>query len=92
MGGGIAEVSNGALLCCYLESAQICDLEMERFLSMVRFTLLDAASGGNELMSTEEGVLNLYCALARQCFINEYVFLLGLMLMPCKLAICETRW
>ena len=72
--GGIAEVSKDVLLCCYLESAQICDLEMERFLTMVRYTLLVAASGENELESVEESVLNFYCALARQCFINEYVF------------------
>jgi 2-polyprenyl-3-methyl-5-hydroxy-6-metoxy-1,4-benzoquinol methylase/cytochrome c-type biogenesis protein CcmH/NrfG len=72
--GGIAAISNDALLCCYLVSAQVCDLEMERFLTMVRYTLLVAASGEDELESVEESVLNFYCALARQCFINEYVF------------------
>lgn len=72
--GGIANVSNDALLCCFLESAQICDLDMERFLTMARFTLLVAASDEAQNNSIEEEVLSFYTSLAQQCFINEYVF------------------
>jgi tetratricopeptide (TPR) repeat protein/2-polyprenyl-3-methyl-5-hydroxy-6-metoxy-1,4-benzoquinol methylase len=72
--GRIAAVSDDTLLRCFIKSVQICDLEMERFLTMVRFTLLVDASSKNALESVEENVLDFYCALAQQCFINEYVF------------------
>ncbi len=71
---GIAPVSEDALLCRILESAPVCDLEMERFLTMVRFTLLVAATGENFSGHMEGGVPGFYSALAQQCFINEYVF------------------
>lgn len=71
---GIAAVSDDTLLRRILKSAPICGLEMERFFTMVRFTLLAAASGESDLGNVEENVLNFYSALARQCFINEYVF------------------
>ena len=72
--GGIASVSDDTLLCRILELAPICGIEMERFLTMVRFTLLVTASEDNILESIEESVLNFYSTLAQQCFINEYVF------------------
>jgi tetratricopeptide (TPR) repeat protein/SAM-dependent methyltransferase len=73
--GGITAVSHDALLRRYLETAQVCDLDMERFLTMVRYTLLVAAEGPESSVQTiAESVLDFYGALARQCFINEYVF------------------
>lgn len=55
-----------ALLC----TAPNADLEMERFLSMARHALLDAARLGAEA----DPALRFHSLLARQCFINEYVF------------------
>lgn len=66
-----------SLFQCLLENAQICDPELERFLTMVRYTMLNATNTTEEVAASdapEEEVLAVYCALARQCFINEYVF------------------
>ena len=71
---GIAAVFDDALLRCLLKSAPICRFELERFLTMVRFTLLGTASGTTALEDVEESALIFYAALAQQCFINEYVF------------------
>lgn len=60
-----------ALLRSLLESAPVCDLVMERFLTLARFALLDAV---NDRHHTHGDPLRFGCALARQCFINDYVF------------------
>jgi tetratricopeptide (TPR) repeat protein/SAM-dependent methyltransferase len=57
------------LLCALLCATPNADAPLERFLTMARRALLDAARRGND-----EGRLGFYSALARQCFINEYVF------------------
>lgn len=71
---GLTTVATDPLLCALLDSAPICDIEMERFLTMARRTLLEAAcevtASDNETGTT----LSFYSVLARQCFINEYVF------------------
>ena len=70
---GLATLSANSLLCALLDSALICDIEMERFLTMGRHALLAAAT---TTVSDSEvsAALSFYSALARQCFINEYVF------------------
>jgi tetratricopeptide (TPR) repeat protein/SAM-dependent methyltransferase len=61
------------LFRCLLESTCICDMELERFLTATRFTLLGIASA--EIKSScVEDELRFFCALAHQCFVNEYVF------------------
>ena len=109
-------VCNDILLRCLLENTPVCDIGLERFLTMARYILLDTAIGtsleqdahdrflvftpegpiergvaGNAASFTpfvnlvpcntapaatvdDEQALIFYCALARQCFINEYVF------------------
>jgi tetratricopeptide (TPR) repeat protein/SAM-dependent methyltransferase len=66
-------LADDELLLALLVSAQNTDIELERFLTMARRVLLEAAA--------DEGVndagLEFYAALARQCFINEYVFFRG---------------
>ena len=57
-----------ALLC----STPIPDLGMERFLTGIRLGMLDLAGVSPEL---DEDALGFWCAMARQCFINEYVFI-----------------
>jgi hypothetical protein len=70
---GLIVVSGHRLLLSLLEAAPVCDLDLERFLTALRFVLLDLVSDASSLPG-EERVLRLACALARQCFLNEYVF------------------
>jgi tetratricopeptide (TPR) repeat protein/SAM-dependent methyltransferase len=69
-----AEVCNDQLFRGLLESTPVCDIELERFLTALRFTLLEAASAGFDSHQVEESALGCFCALAQQCFINEYIF------------------
>jgi tetratricopeptide (TPR) repeat protein len=55
-----------------LESEVVADLAMERFLTAVRAAILDRAAGGAG--EADDDLLAFACSLARQCFINEYVF------------------
>lgn len=67
---GLAALADDPLLSALLDAAPIGDVEMERFLTMARRVLLDAAG---ETTRAKDGI-GFYSALARQCFINEYVF------------------
>ena len=67
-------LADDTLLSALLGSAPICDIEMERFLTMARYTLLEAATRMTASDSESAAALNFYSVLARQCFINEYVF------------------
>jgi tetratricopeptide (TPR) repeat protein len=69
----LAEICGDRLLCCLLESTIVFDLEFERFLTVVRQMLLAVAVGGGPQVF-EQDTLFFFCALAQQCFINEYVF------------------
>jgi tetratricopeptide (TPR) repeat protein/SAM-dependent methyltransferase len=71
---GLTTVASDLLLCTLLESAPICDIEMEYFLTLARSTLLEATTGIIASGDETDAALIFYCALARQCFINEYVF------------------
>jgi len=68
--GGPTALANDELLLALLVSAQNTDVELERFLTMARRVLLEAATGDD----ADDGAIGFYAALARQCFINEYVF------------------
>jgi tetratricopeptide (TPR) repeat protein/SAM-dependent methyltransferase len=59
------------LLWTLLESNPSTDIEVERVLTNVRYATL--MSSGAESTS-DEAVLQFHCAIARQCFVNEYVF------------------
>ncbi len=73
---GLSAIASEPLLFALLNAAPICDLEMERFLTMARWAMLEDAAvmmpSGGEV--TAAPALKFYSALARQCFINEYVF------------------
>jgi SAM-dependent methyltransferase/Flp pilus assembly protein TadD len=66
---GFVAVSGDRLLRTLLESAQACDLAMERFLTMARHAMLEAAEDD----AGADG-LAFRCALASQCHVNDYVF------------------
>jgi Flp pilus assembly protein TadD/SAM-dependent methyltransferase len=55
-----------ALLRVLLETAPVRDIELERWLTQERRRLLET--------DDDDSRLGFACALARQCFINEYVF------------------
>jgi len=72
--GGIATLAHDPLLCALLNSTPICELGMERFLTMARHAMLDIATGMANSSDEIGSSLTFYSALACQCFINEYVF------------------
>jgi tetratricopeptide (TPR) repeat protein/SAM-dependent methyltransferase len=69
-----ADLAADELLCGLLSSAPNTDIELERFLTMVRRLLLEAATRTVASDDEIDLALSFCCALARQCFINEYVF------------------
>src|ERR1051326_3902745 len=71
---GFAAIAEHKLLRCLLESAPICDIELERFLTAARRAMLDFARQPAAAGTADNGNLGLRCALARQCFITEYAF------------------
>lgn len=70
---GLAALSSDQLLHRLLECDPVTDLALERLLTSVRYALLQSAADGG----VEAEQLDLYCALARQCFVNEYVYSLA---------------
>src|SRR5712692_4765728 len=73
---GLAAASADELLLCLLESTPIWDVELERFLTAARLVLLRRAAAAAP-GAAEDPAIGFWCALARQCFINEYVFACG---------------
>ncbi|MBI1887913.1 MAG: methyltransferase domain-containing protein [Nitrosomonadales bacterium] len=70
----LGTLANDKLLCALLGSAPICDSELERFLTMARHAMLETATAMTSPEADVNAALSFYSALARQCFINEYVF------------------
>ena len=70
----LAALADDRLLRALLESAPVRNPDMERFLTVVRSLVLQAAAQTEATAALDEPTLAFACALARQCFINEYVF------------------
>lgn len=70
---GLNALSDDALLRALLESAPVCDIELERLLTMVRYALLDVIRTDRR-DDLDDKTLGFFCAVAQQCFINEFVF------------------
>jgi SAM-dependent methyltransferase len=70
---GLAAISEHRLLNCLLVSTPICDVDLERLLIALRFAMLEVASAESGA-AARESALRVACALARQCFLNEYVY------------------
>ncbi len=73
---GTAPLAGEALLLALLKSRPIHDIELERLLTAIRRGLLQHAAEG-ETSILEPDALKFFCALAQQCFINEYIFALS---------------
>jgi len=71
---GLRALATDPLLRALLENAQVCDLGFERLLTMVRRSMLDAASQTAAGADPDERTLSFYCAVARQCFLSEFVY------------------
>lgn len=71
---GFGLLADNAFLRRLLESHTVCDLDVERFLTSLRALLADAPDAVEG--SSNAHLLGLCCALARQCFLNDYVFAL----------------
>jgi SAM-dependent methyltransferase len=65
----LAKLSGDALLRQVMISGRASDAELEMVLTAARRTLLESATGEVDRKSFE-----FFCALAQQCFINEYIF------------------
>jgi 2-polyprenyl-3-methyl-5-hydroxy-6-metoxy-1,4-benzoquinol methylase len=72
---GASALAEEALLLALLQSRAICEHELERLLTAIRRGLLQRVIEDGPT-TVEHGTLELFCALAEQCFINEYVFAL----------------
>ena len=68
-------LAGNRLLLCLLKSTPVSNIEFERLLTSVRFAMLDFATRTPTAMKVD--VLECFCAIAQQCFINEYVFALA---------------
>ena len=71
---GLSELGKDDLLIATLETAVIADIVVERFLTMARYALLDAAENEPNQNSLDESAIRFLCALDEQCFINEYIY------------------
>ncbi len=69
---GLSKISIDPLLLALLEMGRVFGIEIERFLTSIRAGLLEIATQDHGHQN--EGMLRFCCALARQCYNNEYVF------------------
>ena len=72
---GAGPIAEDALFLALLRYKVVCDLDLERLLTAIRRGLLQHAITGNPGMTDAESC-GFLCAVAEQCFINEYVFAL----------------
>ena len=68
---GLDALAQDELLRCLLECAPLTDVGFERLLANIRSTMLTAAEAG---CACDERRLGFYCAVARQCYENDYVY------------------
>src|SRR5262249_46436801 len=66
-----AAIADNPLLLIVLQSTPVRDVAFERLLTALRASLLHDATAGKPVA---DSILGFACTLARQCFINEYVF------------------
>lgn len=71
----LAAVANDIFLRCALQTTLVRTEPLERFLTSLRSSLLGLATAqAPDFAAIDGAVVRLFCALAQQCFINEYVF------------------
>lgn len=65
-------MANDTFLRCALETIPIRGAPLERFLTFIRSALLHFAV--TDFGVADNAIIRLFCSIAQQCFINEYVF------------------
>ena len=71
----IGAIADNVFLRCALESTIICGVTLELFLTGLRHALLRLViNDASEPVKIADDVLGLFCSVAQQCFLNEYVF------------------
>jgi len=70
----IAALAEDRLFRTLLETTPVCHAGLELFITELRFLLLSAAVADASALETPEAELSFYCAIARQCFLNNYAF------------------
>lgn len=71
---GLSALASHALLHAVLQSGPVTSIPFERLLTCARHGLLETASRPQAPASADLAALRFYAAIARQCFVNEYVF------------------
>lgn len=71
---GLAAVSDDALLQALMKTTPVSDMELERFLTLARYALLEDAANSPGVDVPDNNLVTFFCALACQCFINDYIF------------------
>ena len=66
----LADLAQDRVLCRLIEVLPLCDADLERVIVALRRALFEIAAADRELSPDGLAVL---CAVARQCFVNEYV-------------------
>ena len=72
--GSLNAVAKCRPLLCLLESVPSRDLDLEKFLDAARRAVLDLCGDADGAPAMDEEGLVFCCALAKQCYINEYVY------------------
>src|SRR4029077_4778114 len=73
--GRLESIADDIFLRCALETVLVSTEPLERFLTYMRSALLDFAFSPTLSPSgNANAVVRLFCAIAQQCFVNEYVF------------------
>jgi tetratricopeptide (TPR) repeat protein/SAM-dependent methyltransferase len=73
LGQGELATLSDPLLRALMQATVVHDPALEKFLAACRFALLEIAEGV-PAHETRDDLLDSACALARQCFINEYIY------------------
>jgi SAM-dependent methyltransferase len=74
LGSSFVAICADALLGHVLESTSIRNVDLERLLTSMRAEFLRSAAEGAAIRNLDDDAVAFCCALAKQCFINEYVF------------------
>lgn len=71
---GLAAAAIDDLLCAVLENTPAAGLDFEHFLALARRAILLDVLASQAPDKDDPSLLRFCCALARQCYINEYVY------------------
>jgi len=71
----LQSIADDLFLRCALETVPLLLAPLEKLLTLIRSVLLHQAIAAPA--AADDVIVRLFCALARQCFINEYVFAQG---------------